>query len=393
MGQFHVLVPALEILRYKPVYKDGLGGRLVCQHQHKSFIPSCLTLYKTFCGIVEQEQLPKMRTTLSLIALSGLIHQALAAPNLPEIDRRGLLPLRLLIDWGQQTDGVAALQNKCNGDNLYNSFKDPRFSSSASAFCSTYIRQTIQATTTVTSVALVQTQPLNTITRRFLTSHSTTVSAANVKRDLSATTAFPPARLSSACSCILTATPSPVTVSTATVVTTVAATATPSSACSTSTPAVKNGDFETGSLGPWELSKVTPPLPDYEDYLSVGVTSPGFGGSQYAFTVENKAASSYVEIDLSQTLTVCSDSEYRFTAQFYMTDGRNGPQTYVFAEVDGARVAMSKSSDARGPPIVWLPLSGTFKARSDTARLTIKFIATDYMYEKWGLDNVVVTKV
>ncbi|KAL8808611.1 MAG: hypothetical protein Q9200_004198 [Gallowayella weberi] len=293
-----------------------------------------------------------MRTTLSLIALSGLLHQALAAPNLPELDKR-------------------ALQSKCNGDNLYNSFKDPRYSSSASAFCSTYIRQTIQATTTVT----------------------TTVSAANVKRDLSATTAFPPARLSSACSCILTATPSPVTASTATVVTTVAATATPPSACSTSTPVIKNGDFETGSLGPWELSKVYPPLPDYEAYLSVGVTSPGFGGSQYAFTVEDHAASSYVEIDLSQTLTVCDGSDYKFTAQFYMTDSHVVPkQTYVIAEVDGTQIAASQSSDGRGPPIVWLPLSGTFKAHSNTARLTVKFIATDYLGVKWGLDNVVVTK-
>ncbi|KAL8683647.1 MAG: hypothetical protein Q9186_000420 [Xanthomendoza sp. 1 TL-2023] len=334
-----------------------------------------------------------MRTTVSLIALSGLLHQALAAPNLPEIDRRGSLAPQHLINSASETNSVTALQSKCNGDNLYNSFKDPRYSSSASAFCSTYIRQTIRATTTVMSVIPLQIQSPNTIIHFVLTLGSTTASAANIKRDLPATTAFPPARLSSACSCILTATPPPVTASTATVITTVVATATSSSACSASTPVVKNGNFETGSLGPWELSQVTPPLPDYEQYLSVGVTSPGFGGSQYAFTVEDDVASSYVEIDLSQTLTVCAGSSYSFAAQFYMTDAHNGPQTYVIAEVDGKRVAASKASDARGPPVVVLSLSGTFTAGSDTATLTVKFIATDYLNVKWGLDNVVVTKV
>ncbi|CAO1600773.1 MAG: hypothetical protein LQ349_000360 [Xanthoria aureola] len=290
-----------------------------------------------------------MRVITSLIVLSGFLHQTLAAPNPPEIEKR-------------------ALQTKCNGDNLYNSFIDRRYSASASAFCSTYIRPTVTATTTV----------------------ATTVPATKAKRDFAATT-YPPSRLSSACSCILTATPPATTVQT-----TVTATVEPSGSCSAPTSVVKNGDFETGSLAPWELTEVTPPLPDYEEYLSVGVTSPGYGGSKNAFTVNDSAASSYVEVDLSQqNLTVCAGSKYQFAAQFYMTDAHAvpSPQTYVLVYVDGNLIASSKASDARGPPIVWLPLSGQFTAASETASLTVKFIATDYLGVQWGLDNVVVTNI
>ncbi|KAL8910736.1 MAG: hypothetical protein Q9171_003982 [Xanthocarpia ochracea] len=288
-----------------------------------------------------------MRVTTSIVVLTGLLYQTLAAPNVPEIDKR-------------------ALQNKCNQDNLLRSFIDPRHSASASAFCSSYIKPTIKATTTVT----------------------TTVSAAKAKRAFSTPT-YPPARVSSACSCILTATPSATTIQT-----TVAATVTASGTCSTSTLIVKNGDFETGALAPWSLTQATPPLPDYEQYLSVGVTSPGNGGSKYAFTVKDDAASSYMETELSQTLTVCAGSNYKLAAQFYLTDAKAipSPQTYVHAYIDGNLVASSKASDGRGPPIVWLPLSGDFTATSGTVSLTVKFIATDYMGVEWGLDNVVVTK-
>ena len=165
------------------------------------------------------------------------------------------------------------------------------------------------------------------------------------------------------------------------------ATVKPTGACSASTPIVKNGDFETGFLGPWELTQVIPPLPDYGQYLSVGVASPGYGGSKNAFVVKDNAASSYVEVELSQTLNItCAGSRHRFAAQFYMTDAQAvpSPQTYVFVYVDGILVASSKASDARGPPLVWLPLSGEFIAASETASLSVKFIATDYLGVEWG---------
>ncbi|KAL8854722.1 MAG: hypothetical protein Q9221_000504 [Calogaya cf. arnoldii] len=293
-----------------------------------------------------------MRLTTSLVVLSGLLHQTLAAPNSPEIEKR-------------------ALKTKCNGDNLYNSFLDRRYTASASAFCSNYIRPTVTATTTVT----------------------TSVPAAKAKRADFAVTTYPASRLSSACSCILTATPAATTVQT-TVVVTVKPSATTGS-CSASTPVVKNGDFESGSLAPWELTSY-PSLEDYGQYLSAEVASPGYGGSQKAFIVKDNAASSYVEVELSQQkLTVCAGSQYKFTAQFYMTDAKAipSPQTYVYVYIDGNMVASSKASDASGPPVVWLPLTGQFTAASETVSLTVKFIATDYLGVEWGLDNVVVAQI
>ncbi len=91
-----------------------------------------------------------MRVTTSIVILTGLLYKTLAAPNAPEIDKRGTFPLQTINHIDPRTDRGAALQNKCNQDNLLRSFIDPRHSASASAFCSSYIKPTIKATTTVT---------------------------------------------------------------------------------------------------------------------------------------------------------------------------------------------------------------------------------------------------
>ncbi|MCJ1372877.1 hypothetical protein MMC20_004103 [Loxospora ochrophaea] len=120
-----------------------------------------------------------------LLAISALLSQALAAPN-------------------------GALEEKrdaCNHDNLYRSFVDPRYSSSASAFCSSYIRSTVKAAATATTTV------------------TATITGPVQKRDLPATTAYPASRLSSACSCILSSVPSPTTAYTTTKLVTITATA------------------------------------------------------------------------------------------------------------------------------------------------------------------------
>ena len=99
-----------------------------------------------------------------------------------------------------------------------------------------------------------------------------------------------------------------------------------------------------------------------------------------------------MEVDLGQDLTVCAGQKYNFAAYFYMTDSFDTPkQTYVTVYADGNTVAASKVSDGQGPPIVWLPLSGSFTAGSAKVQLKVSFVATDYLGVKWGLDNVVVT--
>ena len=161
--------------------------------------------------------------------------------------------------------------------------------------------------------------------------------------------------------------------------------------CSVPTPIVKNGGFESG-LAPWTVATVIPPYPEYAQYESFGVKAPGYNSAN-AFTVEDDAASSYFELDLTQTITLCPGQKYKFSAEFYMTDSHDTPtkQTYLTFFVDSTQVAASKFSDGRGPPIVWTPLSGTFTAGGSSATLKAVFQATDYLGVTWGIDNVVIT--
>ncbi|KAL8761504.1 MAG: hypothetical protein Q9184_002383 [Pyrenodesmia sp. 2 TL-2023] len=296
-----------------------------------------------------------MYVKASLIALSSLFDQALAAPSEVKVEER-------------------ALHNNCSRDNLFRSFIDPQQSDSASAFCSAYIRPTKK-----------------TSCLRF---GSNTLTAANGKRNLPPTTSYPALRLSSACSCILTKTPSPVTATT-TIVTTL--TTTKQSTCSVPTPIVKNGDFETGSLAPW-----TQTYSNNGDarLLTYSDKAPGYGASNYALVAKDDFASSYVELDFEQSLTVCTGAKYNFAASYYLTDPGNqwskhkrqvGKQVYVQVTVDDARAAWNELSDPAGPPVVWRSFMGAFFATSSAALLKVSFITTDYVGVEWGLDDVVVT--
>ncbi|KAL8691618.1 MAG: hypothetical protein Q9218_003193 [Villophora microphyllina] len=296
----------------------------------------------------------------SLFALSGLLHQAIA---IPKIDER-------------------ALKNDCNRDNLLRSFVDPRYSSSASAYCSSYIQPTAKSTATVTSTV--------------------TPGAANVKRADFPPTTYPAPRLSSACSCILTALPTPTTVVVATITSTV--TATSQSCPAAATPIVKNGDFETGALAPWTLTQTYPDNQDLSQYVSFGVKGPGYGGSNNAVEVVDTNGSSYLQIDLSQTLTVCAGKKYNVALKYYQAT--TDPQAHVYVYVGDDLVTQSPALPITGtkkrsevaeveeratPAIEWKDLAGTFTAASGTAVLRISFVATDFLGVTWGADNVVVT--
>ncbi|KAL9611445.1 MAG: hypothetical protein Q9167_003919 [Letrouitia subvulpina] len=157
-------------------------------------------------------------------------------------------------------------------------------------------------------------------------------------------------------------------------------------------PIVANGNFETGSLAPWKPIVIYPPLPEYHEWLSLGVRSPGYN-SAYAFAVNNTIASSYVEVSIGQNVSLCPGKEYRFTAEFYMTDGGLGPQTYVDILLDDNRIVGSNASNAIGPPVVWFPLSMIFTANATRAQLGPRFVATDIMVNKWAIDNVAISLV
>ncbi|KAL8899221.1 MAG: hypothetical protein Q9207_006302 [Kuettlingeria erythrocarpa] len=272
--------------------------------------------------------------------------------------------------------GERALPKNCNRDNLFRSFIDPRYSASSSGFCNTYIRLTVKSTITAT----------------------TTLIATNGKRDLPATNSYPSSRLSSACSCILTASPSPTNLITTKIIT--ATTTTKPSTCSVATPIVPNGDFETGSLAPWTQTYSNNGDPKL---LTYSIKRPGYNASAYALIANDNAASSYIELDFEQSLTVCSGTKYDFAARYYITDPETpqsskhkrqvNKQVYVQVMVDGVLVALSQNSDPAGPPIVWRTFRGTFVAGTGRAGLKVSFIATDFVGVEWGVDDVVITPV
>ncbi|KAI4213322.1 MAG: hypothetical protein LQ351_004063 [Letrouitia transgressa] len=160
--------------------------------------------------------------------------------------------------------------------------------------------------------------------------------------------------------------------------------------CKNPATILANGNFETGALAPWQLLTVIPPLDEYTaQYLQLGVDKPGYK-SAYKFSVNDTLASSYVEVDIGQNVTLCQGQKYKLSAEFYMTDAHDGPQTYVELWIDDTRVAVSKASDAKGPPVVWTPLSGEFTASAKSQQVRVRFVATDYLGVQWAVDNVVV---
>ncbi|CAO1596942.1 hypothetical protein XANCAGTX0491_000769 [Xanthoria calcicola] len=265
----------------------------------------------------------------------------------------------------------------CNRDSLYRFFIDPHYSSSATAFCTDYLR---------TSVSAVRT---------FMDSNTATATLA--KRNLPATTAFPPPRLSSACSCILTTIPEPTTIYTSTKTIAQSTTKTSSSAsCTHAAPIIQNGDFETGSLSPWTILSRDPDPRYYEQMFSYNVTSPG-DNSAYAFTMTDIAATTYVAVEIGQTISLCPNRSYQLSAQVFITDGGYTPRKDQYAElfVDDLRVAVSGESYPQGPPVVWKLLGGKFtsSAEGGAAVVKVRLVATNLMAARWGVDGVVAFAV
>ena len=171
--------------------------------------------------------------------------------------------------------------------------------------------------------------------------------------------------------------------------------------CSVPSPIVNNGGFENRLLAPWQASTYNGQEYPF-DLLSYGLTHPGYGGSTQRFYANDTLASSYNEVDLTQTLTVCPGAKYKFTAKYFLTDPGDQPskvkrqlppgtkQVYLEVLVDDKLIAASKQSDALGPPIVWKTFSSTFTAISSTALLKVRFYATDFLSVEWGMDNVAV---
>ncbi|KAI4233151.1 MAG: hypothetical protein L6R40_007152 [Gallowayella cf. fulva] len=315
-----------------------------------------------------------------------------------------LIPSLPVLILGQLTFSIAApnpaeLQDlaidtaSCNRDDLYRPLIDPLYSSSARAFCSTYLRSTSSAVGT-TEVDNQPAQPIETLTP-YLRKTITRTATPPVEPDLPTTTAFPSSRLSSACSCIVTTTTKPTTLSPSTKTNTPTATAPPT--CTDARVVVTNGDFETGSLAPWTLLSNDPDLRIYSNRFFFNVTSPGYNDSKYAFTVTDESATTYVQVTIGQSVPVCPGRKYKFSARLFINNG----ETESFREEQHAELFVDDIRVAAAPDtwiynyrvFVWKRWSATFTANSTTAAVKVALWTTNYMYAQWGLDNVVIVPV
>ena len=130
--------------------------------------------------------------------------------------------------------------------------------------------------------------------------------------------------------------------------------------------------------------------------FSYNVTSPG-DNSAYAFTMTDDLATTYVAVEIGQTISLCPNRSYKLAAQVFITDGGYTSRKEQYAElfVDDLRVAVSGKSYPQGPPVVWKLLGGEFtsSAEGGAAVVKVRLVATNLMAARWGVDDVVAFAV
>ena len=101
-------------------------------------------------------------------------------------------------------------------------------------------------------------------------------------------------------------------------------------------------------------------------------------------------AGPFVEVDIGQfEVAVCPGRKYKVSAQVFITGAKSDQSLQLYA--DQALVAQAPEAFIQGPPIVWLPLSGTFTASSSAIPIQVTFKTTKLVDAQWGVDNVVIT--
>ena len=209
---------------------------------------------------------------------------------------------------------------------------------------------------------------------------------------------YSPSRVSSACSCILTAAPSPTTIYTITKTLPATPTCTPP-------VIVQNGNFENGqNISPWVVND----YPGDAQHETYGVVSPGYGGSQYAYEASDDlplGAYPAFDLRLNQTLKLCKDQRYNISARYYISDEPDGYNGAIYLQIvtprpgkregDTQVVASATTGDVYGngtavPPGAWKTLEGSFLANLDEVTLVVDFSSHSYSNRQFGLDDVVV---
>ncbi|KAF3917526.1 hypothetical protein AA313_de0200343 [Arthrobotrys entomopaga] len=245
--------------------------------------------------------------------------------------------------------------------------------------------------TTVTTVVLPFIHPLN----------KRTDSPASMTADILKQCSTDPVAIASACSCFLGDSTSTVTES-ATITLPVTATETSldiltvdiptltvTSTCYPhATPAIQNGDFNTGHISPWTIGSLgsdsqpgTYSIVDFDKKFKASLPKPTFGHS-------------YSKVDLVQNLVTCPGQKYKLSF-WYKFDASNNNAGFVVTFVDGVKV-----SDIAGSSQSWLELlfgatvTKTFTATSTTTNLEIDLVVgSNPKSEVIYLDNVSVVPV
>ena len=86
-------------------------------------------------------------------------------------------------------------------------------------------------------------------------------------------------------------------------------------------------------------------------------------------------AGPFVEVDIGQIeVPVCPGHKYRLSAQVFITGPKSDQSLQLY--VDQALVVQAPEAYIQRPPIVWLPLSGTFTASSSAVPIQVTFRTT-----------------
>ncbi|KAL8678099.1 MAG: hypothetical protein Q9186_005538 [Xanthomendoza sp. 1 TL-2023] len=160
-------------------------------------------------------------------------------------------------------------------------------------------------------------------------------------------------------------------------------------ACKDAKSILPNGDFETGSLAPWLVLFSAPNLLDAGPKFSYNVTSPGYK-SHYAFTVTDKSAAPFVEVDIGQIdVPVCAGRRYKLSAQVFIKGPAMSDQLLQLY-ADQKLVAEASKGYVKGNPNKWRQLKGTFTASAASVPVQVTMRTTKIVDGEWGVDDVVI---
>ena len=198
----------------------------------------------------------------------------------------------------------------------------------------------------------------------------TTSIAGLVKRDqLDDLAAADRAHMSSACSCIITAVPSPTTIDLITRTTVQIVTKT--AVCEDTLPALSIlNDFENGNVANWKL------LSFPSGSWQFNASSPGYQ-SNFALTVTTYGPYELGDFVIGQTIPTCPDAPYYIGAKVFLSDNKTLSGKYPVLQIfaDDKQLELGNLPDIRiaGPPREWTPFFAVFTAKRSKTTIKIRF--------------------